>query len=262
MYFTDGWSALMWATTNNHENLVKLLLEHGASSQTKSSKGRTVFDFVKNDTHKIADMVFASSTTSNRDSISSTSSIAAGSNSSTSSNAGDNDRYYKYSTDEHYDSFIKHDNEYKPEFIEAYLRDRNEEEDEDEDYNYEEDDDDDDDDDDLFEERKERMIKPFDWDKCMPDQMFVFGAEKLPHILDSVITNTTLSIEKYQKFLGFLPANVIFLSARFAHYFSSAELAEDVMEGALHRISIAIKVKNKIKKVNNRLNSQLKDYLE
>lgn len=221
----------MWATTNNHEKIVKLLLESGASSQTKSSKGRTVLDFVKNDSHKIADMVLAS--TSNRNSISSTSSItgyaAAGSTSSTSSNAGDNDRYYGYSTDEHYDSFIKHDNERKPDLIEEYLRTQNEEDNDDED--------DDDDDDFSYEERTERM-KPFDWERCMPDQMFVFGAERLTHILDKIIKPTVQA----GKPETFLPANVIFLSARFAHYFSSAELAEDVMEGALERIGAVLKV--------------------
>ncbi|KAI8327108.1 DIL domain-containing protein, partial [Blakeslea trispora] len=43
----------------------------------------------------------------------------------------------------------------------------------------------------------------------------------------------------------FLPANVVFLSARFAHYFSSAELAEEVLEGALKRIGDCIKSNTK-----------------
>ncbi|GAA5817810.1 hypothetical protein MFLAVUS_011367 [Mucor flavus] len=231
-----GWSALMWATTNNHEKLVKLLLENGASSQTKSAKGRTVLDFVKNDTHKIADMVIASSI-SNRDSISSTSSImgftAAGSNSSASSNAGDNDRYYQYSTEENYETFITHDSESRPKLIEEYLlsTNNNNGQDSDSDDDYSENDNDND--------SEEEDIKLFDWDKCMPDQMFVFGADNLPYILDTVISKLTLPIRNVQEI--FLPANVVFLSARFAHYYSSAELAEDVMEGALHRISLAIK---------------------
>lgn len=233
--YLDGWTALMWATTNNHESLVKLLLENGASAQTKSAKGRTVFDFVKNDSQKIADILY-----NPRDSISSTSSIMgyhADNRSSTSSNAGDCDRYYQYSTEENYESFLSHDNECRPKLIEEFLnydKDTAAEEEEHGPYGQEYDDDDEDD-----EEEQDKEIE-FNWDRCMPDQMFVFAADDLPYILDTVITKLTLPVRNVQEI--FLPANVVFLSARFAHYFSSSELAEDVMEGALYRISNTIKV--------------------
>ncbi|KAF1797635.1 DIL domain-containing protein [Mucor lusitanicus] len=231
---SHGWTALMWATTNNHESLVKLLLENGASAQTKSAKGRTVFDFVKNDSQKIADILY-----NPRDSISSTSSIMgyhADNRSSTSSNAGDCDRYYQYSTEENYESFLSHDNECRPKLIEEFLnydKDTAAEEEEHGPYGQEYDDDDEDD-----EEEQDKEIE-FNWDRCMPDQMFVFAADDLPYILDTVITKLTLPVRNVQEI--FLPANVVFLSARFAHYFSSSELAEDVMEGALYRISNTIK---------------------
>jgi hypothetical protein len=220
----------MWATTNNHEKIVKLLLEHGASAQTKSAKGRTVFDFVKNDSQKIADIL----ATNPRDSISSTSSLFnAADMSSTSSNAGDSDRYYQYSTEENYESFLTHDSENRPKLIEEFLMNLDGQDKVDD-----EDDDEDDDDDDEDEEDDDKEIE-FNWDRCMPDQMFVFAADDLPYILDTVITKLTLPVRNVQEI--FLPANVVFLSARFAHYFSSSELAEDVMEGALFRISANIK---------------------
>ncbi|KAI8642030.1 hypothetical protein BD408DRAFT_443855 [Parasitella parasitica] len=222
---SHGWTALMWASTNNNENLVKLLLENGASAQTKSAKGRTVFDFVKNDSQKIADILY-----NPRDSISSTSSIMgynADNRSSTSSNAGDGDRYYQYSTEENYESFLSHDNECRPKLIEEFLN-YDQDEDSDDDYGESQDDD----------EEQDKEIE-FNWDRCMPDQMFVFAADDLRYILDTVITNLSLPVRNVQEI--FLPANVVFLSARFAHYFSSAELAEDVMEGALSRISNNIK---------------------
>ncbi|CEP18500.1 hypothetical protein [Parasitella parasitica] len=222
---SHGWTALMWATTNKHENLVKLLLDNGASAQTRSAKGRTVFDFVKNDSQKMADILY-----NPRDSISSTSSIMgynADNRSSTSSNAGDGDRYYQYSTEENYESFLSHDSERRPKLIEEFL---NYDQDEDSDDDYGEDQDDD--------EEQDKEIE-FNWDRCMPDQMFVFAADDLRYILDTVITNLSLPVRNVQEI--FLPANVVFLSARFAHYFSSAELAEDVMEGALSRISHNIK---------------------
>lgn len=41
----NQWSALMWAMTNQHKVITKLLLDHGASPEIKSSSGRTAFDF-------------------------------------------------------------------------------------------------------------------------------------------------------------------------------------------------------------------------
>lgn len=36
----------MWATTNRHKAIAKLLLDRGASPEIKSSTGRTAFDFI------------------------------------------------------------------------------------------------------------------------------------------------------------------------------------------------------------------------
>ena len=35
----------MWAMTNRHKDIAKLLLEHGASTDVRSSSGRTALDF-------------------------------------------------------------------------------------------------------------------------------------------------------------------------------------------------------------------------
>lgn len=45
----NNWSALMWAMTNRHKGIAKLLLDHGASAEAKTSSGRTAFDFVAPD---------------------------------------------------------------------------------------------------------------------------------------------------------------------------------------------------------------------
>src|SRR5687767_3431739 len=37
----------MWAMTNRHKGIAKLLLDHGASPEIKSQSGRTAFDFVE-----------------------------------------------------------------------------------------------------------------------------------------------------------------------------------------------------------------------
>lgn len=41
----NQWTPLMWAMTNRHKNIAKLLLDKDASATIKSSSGRTAFDF-------------------------------------------------------------------------------------------------------------------------------------------------------------------------------------------------------------------------
>lgn len=43
------WSPLMWAMTNRHKGIAKILLDNGASPEAKTSSGRTAFDFVAPD---------------------------------------------------------------------------------------------------------------------------------------------------------------------------------------------------------------------
>lgn len=239
----DGWSALMWATNNNQEGIVKLLLENGASSNTRSAKGRTVFDFLNTDNQKIVEIL----ATNPRDSMSSTSSIMgrkAGSlSSSTSSNADDCDFYFQ-STPEAYDTFMAEEADRRRKLLETAmaLADGHNVNDFDHDFSehmddgaYEDEDGKDDNDDDDFEHNE------FQWDRCLPDQMFVFGADSLQYILDTVITNIQLPVQSRQEIC--VPSNVIFLSARFAHYFSSDDLLQEVMNGAMERISKTIKVR-------------------
>lgn len=232
----------MWATNNNHEHLVKILLENGASSQTKSSKGRTVFDFVNTDNQKIVDIL----ATNPRDSFSSTSSLfgrTAGSLSSSSSNAGDYDFYYQ-STVEGYDSFMTEEADRRKKLLESAMNypddlsdelDNNQHLDTNNDNNSNRDDNNEDDEDD-----EEDLTHEFQWDKCLPDQMLVFGVDDLPFILDTIITNIQLPMRSQNEI--FIPANVVFLSARFAHYFSSDELLNDVLNGALERMGNVVKV--------------------
>jgi hypothetical protein len=39
----------MWAMTNRHKGIAKILLDNGASAEAKTSSGRTAFDFVAPD---------------------------------------------------------------------------------------------------------------------------------------------------------------------------------------------------------------------
>ncbi|KAI5477084.1 DIL and Ankyrin domain containing protein [Pseudohyphozyma bogoriensis] len=78
---------------------------------------------------------------------------------------------------------------------------------------------------------------PFVWDRCMPDQMLVFTLDDLQLIFDVVITNMKpVRARKYRV----TPANVIFLCARYAHYFGSVDLVEELFLSAIERIEAAV----------------------
>lgn len=83
--------------------------------------------------------------------------------------------------------------------------------------------------DDFEEEQQE-----FDWNRCLHDQMFVFQESELDWILDIVITNMTPQRSPSQKPV---PANMIFLSARYAHYHSSPELLAKLLITAMDKIN-------------------------
>lgn len=83
--------------------------------------------------------------------------------------------------------------------------------------------------DELEEEQQE-----FDWSRCLYDQMFVFQESDLDRILDIIITNMQPQRSPSQKPV---PANMIFLSARYAHYHSSHELLGKLLVTAQDKIN-------------------------
>lgn len=91
----------------------------------------------------------------------------------------------------------------------------------------------------LQEELDEGIPNDFFWSRCSPDQMMVFSAEDLPVLFDVIITHARPSCSRQQRVV---PANVLFLCGRFAHYFGNRELVADVFIGAFTRILDAVKV--------------------
>jgi len=73
----------------------------------------------------------------------------------------------------------------------------------------------------------------FIWDRCLHDQMFVFMEDDIERILDVVITNMTPQRSPSQKPV---PANVIFLGARYAHYHANNALLVDWLVAAQEKI--------------------------
>ncbi|GJN87708.1 hypothetical protein Rhopal_000663-T1 [Rhodotorula paludigena] len=83
----------------------------------------------------------------------------------------------------------------------------------------------------------EGIPNPFVWDRCLPDQMLVFSLPEIPALLDVIIsTIKPVRTRKYRV----IPANVLFLCARYAHYFGGQELFEELVFGALERTEAAV----------------------
>ncbi|KAG0007220.1 hypothetical protein BGZ80_004929 [Entomortierella chlamydospora] len=70
--------------------------------------------------------------------------------------------------------------------------------------------------------------------------MFVFSSKDIKHIIDITVTNMEPGRSRAHRPI---PAYVLFLAARFAHYFSSAELLEELMEAAYTAIHSVTKSK-------------------
>ena len=64
--------------------------------------------------------------------------------------------------------------------------------------------------------------------------MFVFQESELERILDIIITNMTPQRSPSQKPV---PANILFLSARYAHYHANPELLESLLMSAMNKIN-------------------------
>lgn len=207
-----GWSPLMWATNNNHEKIVQMLLDKGASSETKSARGRTVHDFIAPENIRIQNILHLPP----RPESSSSSSITSGRS---------DDWYQPGNAEEQFQSNLAESEMKRRMLMESA-------------YNLEVD---------LaslgIDEEPESPIdeeQEFVWDRCLPDQMFVFSASDLPHMLDIVITNMQPIRSRAQKPV---PANLLFLSSRFAHYYSSPDLLENLLYGTVDRIDRAVKTR-------------------
>lgn len=202
----NQWSALIWAMTNRHKSVAKTLLDHGASPEVKSSSGRTAFDFAAPDSEMTSYL--------------SSSGYAIG-------NAG-----VLASADDFYNPGFGADR-FEEELAEQEIRRRMMMEsarDLEVDLGNVGMDDTPESAEEIFEEE----AIDFDWSRCLHDQMFVFQERDLEKILDICVTTMTPQRSPTQKPV---PANMIFLCARYAHYHSSPELLGKLLVSAMDRIN-------------------------
>ncbi|KAI1366070.1 hypothetical protein F5Y08DRAFT_327562 [Xylaria arbuscula] len=198
----NRWSALMWAMTNRHKGIAKILLDNGASPEAKTSSGRTAFDFVPPDSEM---------------------SFYLHDNGYSIGSAGVTDDFYNpgFSQDRFEEEMAE--NEIRRRMMMDSARDLEVDlgnmgfDDQPEPL-------------DEFEEEQQE----FDWSRCLHDQMFVFQESELDRILDIIITKMRPQRSPSQKPV---PANMIFLSARYAHYHASHELLEKLLVTAQDKIN-------------------------
>ncbi|RIA79871.1 hypothetical protein C1645_798085 [Glomus cerebriforme] len=207
----NGWTPLIWAANSSHDAIVKLLLDHGADATAKTANRRTVFDFMTPEQNPKIVEIFNHNP--QRDSWSSNGSIG---------------RWSWYDPS---------DNKLEEQLAEAEMKKRMLMESA---YNLEVDMASLGLDEPETQEDEEEPLSEFMWNICLPDQMFVFSPEDIPHILKTVILNMQPIRSKAQKSV---PANIIFLSARFAHYYSGSELLESLLFGTINAIDQSIKAK-------------------
>ena len=202
---SSHWTSLMWATANHHRDIVEVLLENGASPEEKSTAGRTAFDFVAPHSD-MADYLQQ--------------------NGYKLGTAGATDDFYNSGANQ--DRFEEEmaENEMKRRMMmesainlevdlgNLGMDERPESPGE------------------IEEEQHE-----FVWERCLNDQMFVFQESELSAILDIIITNMQPQRNPSQKPV---PANILFLAARYAHYHASGDLLEVLLTNALEKLNDAI----------------------
>ncbi|KAJ5130425.1 uncharacterized protein N7515_006464 [Penicillium bovifimosum] len=203
----NRWSALMWAMTNRHKVIAKTLLDHGASPDIKSSSGGTAFDFAQPGS-EISEYLHENGYSFGAAAI----------------------------ANDFYDAGLAH-GRFEQELAESEQKRRMMMEESA--YNLEVDlsslglnEKFEPSDEDLEEDQQE-----FAWDKCLNDQMFVFQDHELERILDMIITDMTPQRSPSQKPV---PANLIFLSARYAHYHASPELLHALFASAMEKINLVV----------------------
>ncbi|KAF9277727.1 hypothetical protein BGZ68_009056 [Mortierella alpina] len=196
-----GWTALIWATNNKHEHIVRLLLEHGASPAAQTLKGRTVADFLRHDPNDNTRIVEIFRKPSKR-------------------NSTDHQAY-----DQAADQTLAEDK-----WPYRITRGSTGEAD-------------------AFETvaagRKSATgqiddTEEFDWETCLPDQMFVFSGRDINRLINTTIT--TMEATRSGSFEP-VPANVLFLAARFANHYSTPDLLDELLEAALSAIEFVTKCK-------------------
>ncbi|KAL8831776.1 MAG: hypothetical protein Q9191_000662 [Dirinaria sp. TL-2023a] len=197
----NQWTSLMWAMTNRHKDIAKTLLDHGASPDIKSSSGRTASDFAPPNS-EIADFLQKNGYHIGDTSI----------GEDFYDNGFSQDKFEQEMEENEMKRRMMMESSINLEVdLSSLVMDEHPETPDD------------------LEEQQE-----FVWDRCLNDQMFVFQENELGRILDIIITEMTPQRSASQKPV---PANILFLAARYAHYHASSELLATLLVSAMDKIN-------------------------
>ena len=200
----NQWTPLMWAMTNRHQEIAKILLDKGASPTIRSSSGRTAFDFAAPNS-EISDFLHQ--------------------NGYHIGDVGVEDDFYNSGfSQDRFEQEMEESEMKRRMMMESSMNlevdlsslgmDERPESPED------------------LEEQQD-----FVWDRCLNDQMFVFQEHELGRILDIIITTMTPQRSPSQKPV---PANILFLAARYAHYHASGDLLATLLLSAMDKINTKV----------------------
>lgn len=213
----NGWSALMWSVMNRHKVIARMLLDHGANGELRSNSGGSAWDFVQSGSD-LAQYLREGGYSGGLAAASGTAALMGGFEGgdfySASGGFGDDMFEEEAAESEMRRRMLMEESAVNLEVDLSTLGfDESPEQDDDE-----------------FGQEEEEFI----WERCVGDQMFVFQDDKMDLILDTIITNMTPQRSPSQKPV---PANLIFLMARYAHYHMTGSLLEDLLTKAMDLIN-------------------------
>ncbi|KAI8997092.1 DIL domain-containing protein [Pilobolus umbonatus] len=231
-----GWTALMWAINGKQTEVAKLLLGHKAETQLKTSLGRTLYHYpIPPEINLLLDQPKITKKTKKKSDKSRRAiSVLINTKEIDIYNQAPLDGYsyfinntHKEDTKRRSSADIKTTKSTSADLrhsVDFHLSESSEDEEED------------------IKEWHSRIksAQTFIWDDCLPDQMLVFSPDDLQLIVDQALIAVDPKTAMNKNQLSneiWAPANIILLTARFAHYFSYREVLSRVMEAVCTKMS-------------------------
>ncbi|ODQ66266.1 hypothetical protein NADFUDRAFT_5524, partial [Nadsonia fulvescens var. elongata DSM 6958] len=195
-----GWTPLIWAITNDKADLMEDLLDNGASLETASPPEKSPRDFVTADS-KVERVLKERGLIENTNDV----------------NKMENN--YNGVEEDDVDHQMMMESAYNFNVNLGALDDNNSGSESEFDSDF---------------ENELSLHKEFLWDRCLPDQFFAFKEGDIPKILDIAITDFIPQRSRTQRPI---PANLLYLCARYVHYYGvNSDTIDNLFVPAFSRI--------------------------